>query len=1086
MSLKVIYGMAKTGKTTECFNIIDNIINSSTSKVLYIVPEQYSLQTERNVSAKFSKRAMDRVEVLSFERLAGRVFSMVGPVICDYLDDNAKIMLVEKSIIKCSGKLAYFNKSSETTGFASVVYDAIKTFKKNCITVGMLRDLAENTEQISLKYKLRDLVLLYEEYNKFFNLPYADTDDNLTLLAEKIEKFNLFEDTYIIFDNFMSFTKQQLKVIEVLLKKSLGVIVTLTADDLEYKNKFQLFYKAKLTAKALFELAYDNNVEVMPNQFMSKCYLENDELGFLQNNYFASSRKTYDEKTKNLVVCKSGSYNDEIEQIAAEISRLVREENYRYKDIALLTRSADIYYPIVKDVFERYGIFYNITEPSFTYNNFMYTALMSVFDIMQSNYSFDSVFDFVRSPLCTLDDYDKFLLENYVIEVGNTPKLWTSDDEVSFQGGFSDYDFKRVKSALYFVRECINAFSSKFKGRKKVQDITEAYADFLEYIKAENTVKMLVSEHRTNGDMQSANEISAVYNRVVASINQMTLYFGDTSITFEKFCRILKAGLLDTELDSIPSGVDDVQVTAIDRFQASTAKVVFVAGVTDGVLPCGYINEGILKDSELRELGIEEDVMQKHCDENYVIYRMFCSASEKLYLSYPMADNEGNSVSPSSVLAEIGRIFTNVKQLQNVYLKLNSLEEVEGVTPTFNKVIQNKENGFWSVVAELYKNNKPELYDIITNASKYRNQPKMLFSDVAKKLYGEKINSSISRVECYNRCAFAYFIRYGLNVEERREFHIDPSDYGSFAHEIIEKFSLFADEYGWDKITEELCFEKASEITYSVLKENLSEFYTGSERYTYLFNKIVNTMKTVLWNISQFYQESEYVSLGYEISFADDGEFEPINITLSDGTEVKLRGKIDRADVMRTENGDFVSIVDYKSGAKEIEFEKILCGIQIQLPVYIDAVCRSMSGKGSKTIPAAMLYYHINDPIISGDESMDDEEIAKQIKAKLKMKGIIHEDGGISGAYAVKKDATSSQIEKLCKTAYRQVKNALEKLVSGNISINPVATTNSSACAYCPYGNICNFDPALEDNSYKNYKKLNMEEFFAYVDELDN
>ncbi len=536
----------------------------------------------------------------------------------------------------------------------------------------------------------------------------------------------------------------------------------------------------------------------------------------------------------------------------------------------------------------------------------------------------------------------------------------------------------------------------------------------------------------------------------------------------------------------MPSGVDDVIITTVDRFQASKAKVVFVVGVTEGVLPCGYINEGVLKDYELKLLGIEEDVLQKHCDENYVIYRVFSSAIDKLYISYPTGDNEGKSLSPSPIITNIKSTFTNVTEIQNIYGKINKLKDVEGVIPTFNKIIKNYDDEFWSLVARWYKTNKPELYNIIKNAKEYTNLPPKLTFENIKKIYGDEIKTSISRVEKFNQCQFAFFLRYGLNIDERKEYKIEAKDYGTYMHEIIEKFSLFAEDFGWDNITEEICKEKSKEITNNVLNENLNEFYTESERHSYLFNKIVFAMNTVLWNITSFYKQSGYVSLGYELGFDENSDFEPITLTLSDGTTVKLRGKVDRADIRRTENGDFVSIVDYKSSAKDINFEKILCGIQIQLPIYISAVCKNLENKGSNIIPAAMLYYHIDDPVIRGEKNMSDEEIAKEIEKELKMHGIIHEYADIPSVFVAKKNATANQLNKLCKAAYNQMKNALEKMIDGNININPVYGNNSTACDYCPYGNICNFDTDVKDNKYRKYKKIKMEEFFAYVDEMDN
>ena len=1085
MSLRIVYGVAGSGKTKYCFDYIDKIVSETDRKVIYVVPEQYSLEAEKNISSYFSKKALDRVEVLNPERLAKRVFSTVGPVMCDFVDDNAKLMVAEKAIIKVAGKLTYFTKNADVVGFSSVILKIIKELKCNCISVDVLKNLIEECSETTLKYKLYDLYLIYNEYENFFDFPYCDSDDNMNILAEKIEKFGLFTDTCFVFENFVSFSKQQYKVIESIIKNSPSVIFSLTTEDLEYKNNFQVFYKSKITAGKLLDIAEYNNIDVLPHIHLNENISSNEELSFLRDNYFSLKKNTYTHKTKNLFICKSDNYNNEIEQVGREIHRLAREEGYRYGDFAVVTRNPEVYNPIIRDVFERYEIFHNITETKHSTNNFLYVALMSVFNVVINKYSFDSVFDFVKSCLCDIDDESKFLLENYILESGNREKIWTDDKKVDFKGSFSDYEIDKINKSITYVRNCFSSFTEKFSGRKTVKEIVFAFSQFLKFTDAENKITSIIKQLRENGNNEAANETISVYNHIINSINQMSIYFGDTSITFEKFCKILDSALSNIEIDALPSGVDDVIITTVDRFQALKRKIVFVVGVNEGVIPRGYINEGIFKESELKVIGIEENVLQMHCDENYAIYRLFSSAEDKLYLSYPTGDNEGSSLAPSGIISNIKNIFTCVSELQNIYDKINKLEEVEGVLPTFNKVIENNENGFWNTVSEWYKNNRPDLYNVIENAKKYTNLPIKLRGDIVKKLYGSEIKSSISRIEKYNQCQFAYFIRYGLNVDERNEYKIESKDYGTYMHEIIEKFSLFAEEYGWKNITKEICENKAKELTIDVLNNNLSEFYTESKRHTYLFNKIIMTMNTVLWNITNFYKESGYVSIGHEVSFDEDSEFKPIEITLSNGTVVKLRGKIDRADIKRTENGDFVSIVDYKSSSKDVEFEKIWCGIQIQLPIYISAVCKNLSGSTDNLIPAAMLYYHIDDPIIDGDSNMDTDTVKDEIMKKLKMKGVIHESADIPSVYVAKKNLTINQINKLCETAHKKMKNSLEEMISGSIGINPVNGENSTACDYCPYSNICNFDTELKANNYRQYKKMKMEEFFDYVDQMD-
>ena len=1085
MPLKIIYGTAGTGKTKKCFEYIENIINSTSEKVIYVVPEQYSLDAERNISAQFSKKALDRVEVLSLERLAKRVFSTVGPVMCDFVDDNAKLMIVEKAIIKVSGKFTYFAKSADTTGFSADILDLIKLMKKNCVEPHMIKTAAEETDDTNFKYKLYDLYLIYNEYNNFFKFPYADSDNNMELLAEKIKYFSIFRDTHFIFDNFVSFSKQQLMVVTSLMKHTPCVIVTLTTDDLTYNNQFQVFYKSKLTADTLLQIAFENNIQVLPNVYLYNKNKTNNEFDFLVSEYFANVHKKYTEATKNLFICKSGNFNGEVEQVAHQIIKLVRENGYRFSDFAVVSRKSDVYNPIICDVFNRYNIFYNITEAKFSNSNFLYSTMLSIFNVIINKYSFDDVFNFIRSVFCDLDDESKFLLENYVREVGNREKLWKKGTKITFKGGFSDEEFKVICKSIEYVRKCFSTFTDKFDGKKNVSEIIDAYSEFLKYIDAESKIKSVVELFKENGNKAMAEEIVSVYNHIMDSLNQMSTYFSSTYVTFEKFYKILDSALTNTEIDTLPSGVDDVMITTIDRFQASKAKVVFVLGVNEGVIPRGYTSEGIFKDKELKLFGIEDDVIRKHCDENYVIYRLFTSASEKLYISYSTADNEGNGLSPSSIINNLKLLFPEITIIQNFHEKINLIEEVEGVLPTLNKVIKNNATGFWKVVSKWYKDNNPELYNLIINSKNYTNLPAKLQTVNVKNLYGESIKTSISRVEKYNQCQFAYFLRYGLNIDERKEFKIESRDYGTYMHEIIEKFSVFAKEYGWNNITRDLCFEKASEITTTVLNENLSEFYTESERQTYLFKKIVSAMDTVLWNITGFYKNSDYISLGYEVNFDENSEFKPIVLSLSDGTEVKLRGKVDRVDIRQTQNGLFVGIIDYKSSAKELVFEKILCGIQIQLPIYLNAICKNLEEKGNNVIPAAMLYYHIDNPVISGTKDMTDESILKKIETELKMKGIMNESSEIPNMFVTKKNATVEQLNKLCKTAYNQMKSALEKMIQGNININPCKINKSTACDYCPYGNICNFDTQLKDNKYRTYKNVKMEEFFDYVDEMD-
>lgn len=1087
MPLKIIYGRAGTGKTTACIEEIRQTLLKTPCNIIYLTPEQYSLDAERMFSSALAGAERARVEVLSFERLAHRVFAEVGPVICSVLDDTGKRMLAERCILKVSGKLTYFTGVCGQMGFVTRITDLIKELKQNGMTAEHLQAAAERTESRTLKYKLYDCMLILKEYEAQLQAPLTDSDDHMRLLREKIERFGLFGNTCVYADHFTGFTREQREVLRVLLRQCVSLTVTLTTDSLAYRDPFELFYRAKKTAQQLFEMAQDERAEVLPNTYLQKClqFSDNEELAHLERAFFQLSPGKYLKKTENLKIFRSKDYNAEIEQIAAEIRRLVRCAGYRYRDIAVVIRDSELYNPIIKDVFSRFEILFNTSENISPKSLFLLKGLTSIFEIVVQQYTFDAVFSFVKSDFCKLPPSAKYLLENYVFEAGNAPWFWNSNRPLTFQGSFSDLEFQQIQDAVAVVRQTIAAFTSRFSGRKTAGEIIAAYQSFLGAIDAENVTVRLAKRFKAEGNLQLYDETAAVYNRLIDVLNMMQSYFGDLHLTFEKFYAILNAGLSNQGIGQIPAGVDDVQVLLADRIFAQKFKVVFVAGVTDGVLPRGYVNEGIFSDLERAELDLESDSTMVHCDENGVIYNLLVSASDKLYLCYPQADNEGAALKPSSVISTVKRLFPNISECAHVAENMQDLSAVEAVLPAFHKAVEYGGKGVWGTVAAWMQNNRPELYHVIERSAAYSNLSRVLQPDVVAALYGGQISSSVSRIEQYNRCQFAYFVRYGLNVLPRREFKMDAADTGSYMHEIIDRYSKYAQAYGWDRMTEAHCHEKAEALTHAVLEQYLSTYYTESKRFSYLFGKITGIMKATLWSITQFYKQSGYVALGYELEFDENGGFAPITVTLDDGREVVLRGKIDRADVRRTEQGDFVSIVDYKSSQKDIDYTKVLCGVQIQLPAYISAVCGHLAGTGGRPIPAAMLYYKIDMPLVNGTRDTTDEELVQALLKSMKMRGVMLENCMIDDLFVVKSNVTTRQLDRLCKTAYRQLKKAVASMLDGQIAINPLRLADGTACDYCPYGSVCGFHTDFRDNKYRSMKKINKEAFFEYVGAVD-
>ena len=562
---------------------------------------------------------------------------------------------------------------------------------------------------------------------------------------------------------------------------------------------------------------------------------------------------------------------------------------------------------------------------------------------------------------------------------------------------------------------------------------------------------------------------------------------GEKKITFDKFYSVLVSGLEGCDIGKIPLTVDSVEVTDVERIKRNNVKCLIVLGVSDGVFPKGYIKEGVLttQDREILsgKCGVKlETVVDIHNQEDFVIYNALTSSDKYLYLSYPCADNEGKKATPSIIINRIKNIFPNVREISDVYTAVKkSIRFSEGVIPTFNKMLAGQFD-YDTTLKQWFKNNRSDLYDIAVTADKYTNLPSALCKENVRLLYGDEMYSSVSKAEQYAKCGFAYFMRYGIRAKERRENTIQKNDAGTFLHAIIEEYSLFATEHGWNNIDKEFSFKKSAEITEKVLKAGLSSSYFESASNRYSIRKFTKAVSLALWNITEYYNESEFSPLGFEIGFGNGCEYPPIEITLDNGEKVYLTGKVDRADIWRTDDGNFISIVDYKSSKKNVELDQLVCGIQIQLPVYIDAICKSMKTKEPSAIPAAINYYHIYSPIIKG-KNIDREELTEKIKEQLCMMGytldVDEVQSGIGNMYFAKSNASVKDFEKMIKTAYDKLSEILSEIRSGNININPTQNSSYDVCTYCPYKAVCNFDTCFEGNEYKERIKIDGKGFFA-------
>ena len=594
-------------------------------------------------------------------------------------------------------------------------------------------------------------------------------------------------------------------------------------------------------------------------------------------------------------------------------------------------------------------------------------------------------------------------------------------------------------------------------------------------------------------------------------LDEIVLVFGDENITFESYMQILKTGLGESKLGTIPMAQDEVTVGDVDRSRSHKIKAVFIIGLNDGMFPSINKAEGFLNDDDrekIKQNGVElaKGTIDRIYEDNFNIYKAFTTAEEKIFLSYSSSDMEGKSLRPSVLVSRIKKIFEGLKETSDVIYRKSEISTKEN---TFKELLINLRQfrdgeeiaQKWFEVYNLY-NESEEWHEKLASAIKalnYTNTAEKIKKENVEKMYGSTLKTSVSKLEQYSGCPFSYYLKYGLKLNDKETFNVEAVDTGSFMHDVIDNFFGVIEERNINlkEITDEELDKIVAEIVSEKLKLNRNYIFTTTEKYKVLSNRLQKVVTMSVKYIVQSLKQSEFEVFGHEVEFGGKGQYKPITVTTDDGRRVEIIGKIDRVDIMKNPDGTYVRIIDYKSSVKNIDLNQVASGLQLQLLTYLNETC-----KVEDFIPAGVLYFNLTNPTIGTDKNLTDEEVEEKIRQEFKMKGLIladvniikkmdtnieNEPKGISKIIpaTIKKDGeisdrgtsavTKEQFVYLQKYMEKIIKQISEEILQGNIEVKPYynASTKKTPCEYCKYKSICRFDENTKNNEYKYISKLN-------------
>ncbi len=1068
--LNCVYGANGSGKTEYMYDKIrDNMKNGIKSFIL--VPEQASMDTERNMLMNLGMSAQLKVEVLTFSRLSNLVFSHCGPLRLKYIDKAGKLFVAQKALWNLENSLKYYNRNVHQRGFAQMTASLISELKRYGVETASVFEASKKTKNEELSKKLADIALIYEEYDKLISNKYSDAEENLIKAIPGIGKSKLFSGEFFV-TGFKSFTPVEHLALANIMSVA-EVTAFLCTDTLEKTDG--VFASATMTWDKLKSDGENAGIAIGEIVYLKedKKFEGKAELAHLKNNYFKYPPNIYKEETQNLALVFARGGYDEVKQGAKIITSLCQKENYKYKDFLILARNTDGYKGAVKAVFSEYNIRCFINEKKSLSSNPFIRKVMAAVEILAYGFSYERIMPIVRFGGKGYDTDEGDIFENYVLGANITHKYWNSVDDWTYNPDERRISLETVNKVKRATVNSVIKLSEAIKGRKTAAEICRAVLDWVKEEELDKTMSQRVEGFNKHGETAIALEYTRAWNAFSSVISQMEGCCGDDYITYEKFYELLRSACDEITLNIAPPMTDQVTFAEIDTFRKQDAKVVILLGLSDGVFPKGYIEDGMLSDIErdcLKDMGVElaPTASYKRREEQNLIYNVITAANEKLFLSSPLGDKEGKAVVRSEIIDRICELFPKIKVIDEEETSQSALVIFKSLLGALAKAKGDKEKLskqdriIYDYFAE-DKNVRDELLDFEDSMKKYSPDAKLTPS-VATELYGKKLMLSVSKLEKYNACAFSYFMQYGLLAKERLRAGFEANNVGSILHETLqiylEELKLQNADYG--KITENECRDRVGEIAEKAAKDSDDLLYETSPYYRYVALRIKSVAAATAWEIVKFYANSKYRPYGFEVKIGGDGMFSGMRLDLGN-SQAEIEGFIDRIDMAEIDGEKYINIIDYKSSEKNTDETLEEAGVQIQPLVYASIACENL-----KATPSGMMYIHMNEPMLKFNNYPSEEEIEAKRRENIAINGVIlGEDNVISGMdereqegkgyipHSKTSGLSREQMQTRIAKAGERAKETAFKIVSGDISIKPYITKQYNACRYCDYFGVC-------------------------------
>lgn len=1078
MALQLILGGSGSGKSTFLYKkIIEESMENPEKNYFVIVPEQYTMAIQKRIVELHPRKGILNIDVISFQRLAFKVFEEVGASDYPVLDDTGKNLIVRRILEQNKGKLKFFGENISNTGFVSEMKSIISEMLQYDISTDKLEKVSREADSDSiLNMKLEDINLIYKNFKAFINNNYITAEEILDVFCKKVNESSMLKNSVLAFDAFTGFTPVQYRLFGELLSMCDMVYVALTLDSKENVNVVsgveELFYLTKDSVSKLYRICDDKHIDIINpvkiEDDINSRFKNSKELLFLEKNLFRNNNKKYPDNVEDIVLYEGITPKDELNYVVGEILELTHKKGYRYNQIGVVTADIETYGKLLGNLFAQNDIPYFLDRKCHITDNPLIEMINGVLEVIETNYSYDSMFRYLRTGMTDLSTEEIDILDNYCLAVGiRGSKSWNSEWTRKFRKRNNKTDLVMLNELRLKVVTPISQLEQVVKESDGcVETITRALYQFMCTMKCSQHINAMADQD------VAGEEYGQVYKKTIEVLDLIVKLLGSEKVTLKEYNRILASGFEEIKIGLIPPSNDCIVIGDMERTRLDNVRVIFFVGVNDGHVPKKNDSKSILSETdrdklEKMDVSLTMSPRQSAFVQRFYLYLIMTKTEEKLYISYSRNGLDMKSILPSYLIRVIRKMFPRIKintgkdtLLKHSYLRIPKAGLV------------------WSE----------------------ENASKMLAEGIALLLYGTELKGSVTSFEQFSSCKYAYFFRYGLGLDEREEFKFAVNDFGTIMHAVIEKVSATVKDkkLSYSLITDE---ERRTLVSDSVnyIAENYGNtILMDSSRNEFMIKRITDIADKTIWAIGKQLENGLFYPDMFEEKFLIDvGE-------LPEDVHFLMEGKIDRVDICEDENNLYVRVVDYKTGNNDVKVSDIYYGLKIQLLTYLKAAIEREKKlhPDKNVVPAGILYYNVDDPIVEVSEGSQ-EEIDTLVRKELRMKGYVNSDKEIirlmddtegssfnipvtktsKGEISQSKSRTMSteELEELSRFVGDKSLSIARRIIEGDISIDPYSSGSYNSCKYCTYKEACCFSTDMPGYKYRILPSMNNEEVWEKI-----